>query len=297
MSTEIDTLVAKYKAQAIKQNKETDLYRRILLVGDSGAGKTYSSITTIPPEIPIILADVDDGLAGVPPRDSLIRFDFSNLDSARTLVQSVLEKGDNIRCVFDCVRVFITRMLKSIVNDFKGNCIFMMDSVSTLGDTLMETLESDPQTITNKFYLWGEWASEWRDLSTAIKMLRCNVIVTAHEQPEYETVNNQQRLVQYIWYLPGNAFSPRFAQFFTDALLQRREVKLVTVNSDKLAFPDATLSGKVPEVEYKYFWQLQPEKMRPWIKTRSTCRNLWIPAGWQSLLNSDKQPQPTMKKV
>lgn len=155
MPTEIDTLVAKYKAQAIKQNKETDLYRRILLVGDSGAGKTYSSITTIPPEIPIILADVDDGLAGVPPRDSLIRFDFSNLDSARTLVQSVLEKGDNIRCVFDCVRAFITRILKNIVNDFKGNCIFMMDSVSTLGDTLMETLESDPQTITNKFYLWG----------------------------------------------------------------------------------------------------------------------------------------------
>lgn len=261
--------------QEHRERQAADKRRRLLLVGESGTGKTYSSCTTAPN---VYVIDSDDGLEGIPESAGVKRIPLVTLDDAKKVDASA-------STLLDAALSFTLGIAKRIATQHDNKCTFIYDSISTIGDQLMKTLEDNPESKSNKFWLWAEWARKWRDLCTAIKQLPCNVVCIAHEQPEWEyNPPKPPVLVQYTWYMPGNQFSPRLATFFTDAVRALKFTNAPTVDKQKVAFPDASLSGKPPAVREKYYWQVKPERLVPWCKSRYSGAELMIPADWNELM-------------
>lgn len=265
------------QCKAYREEDAADNFRRVLVVGDSGAGKTYTACTTAP--TPCFIVDINGQMAGVPEREGLFRIPMTNMQDARKIAP---QASDLMEATEVWTRNYAPQMIK-----LAGDKVItiILDGISDLGDDLMPTLEKSPLAKENKFWVWNTWADRWRDFSTLMRGTKCNFIVIAHEQAEYNDAT-PPKVVGYRWYMPGNKFSPRFATHFTDAVHAVRIANTPngTVLRD-VAFP-AKEGGIKLAVQQKFFWKIQPELLRPWIKTRSKSTDLLIPAGWDSLMKA-----------
>ena len=264
--------------RAYKAADAADIYRRVLVAGDSGSGKTYTACTTAP--TPCFILDINGQMAGVPEREGLFRVPMANMQDARKFAPQA-------DCLLDAAETWLRSWApKAIALAGDKTITIIIDGISDLGDDLMPILEANKAAVDNKFWKWETWANRWRDFSTLLRSLKCNVIVIAHEQPEYDD-KTPPRIVGYRWYMPGNKFSPRFTTYFTDAVQAIRIANTPSGTELKsIAFP-STVGGTKLAVQQKFFWKIQPETLRPWIKTRSKSTDLIIPAGWDSLMNAE----------
>jgi hypothetical protein len=267
------------QCKAYRDEDAADNFRRVLVVGDSGAGKTWTSCTTAP--TPCFILDINGQMAGVPEREGLFRVPITNMQEARKFAP---QANDLMEAVEVWIRNYAPKMIQ-LAGD--QTITVIVDSISDLGDDLMPLLEKQSAAMAkeNKYWKWEIWANRWRDFSTLMRGTKCNFIVIAHEQAEYDD-GTPPKIVGYRWYMPGNKFSPRFTTYFTDAVhaVRLANTPVGTVLST-IAFPSSAGGIKLA-VQQKFFWKIQPEQLRPWIKTRSKSTDLLIPAGWDSLMKA-----------
>ena len=236
--------------------------KRVLLIGLSGAGKSYSVEMTAPN--PLVL-DVDNNL----PPEVIGKVHILPLYN-REWVKATLKVGDIPEGVMRFVLNEATKMSPSQT--------LVIDTLSAVCDELRRTLE--PRAPKGKdgnpdgFWFWREWAKWLCDFCTSLKRLSCNVVLIAHETEMREV--DSGRLVGYRWWLPGQEFSPRLPSFFTDVF---RQTKIVL--SSKGVKLVGELDGKT-EVRSEYWWQCQPTQAFPAAKTTIRTTQLMVPATWES---------------
>jgi hypothetical protein len=254
----IPDYVRSYTAQAKIESPN----KRLLLIGLSGAGKSYSTEMTAPN--PVVL-DVDNNL---PPetagRISIVPMCDREWIKASMRVANVPEG-----------------IMHFILNEAKKMTLqqtLVIDTLSTVCDELRRVLE--PRMPKGKdgnpdgFWFWREWAKWLCDFCSALKMLKCNVVLIAHETEMRET--DTGKMLGYLWWLPGQEFSPRLPSFFTDVF---RQVKITqSATGMKLV---GEMDGKT-QVKIEYLWQVHPTQAFPAAKTTIKTNQLMVPATWDS---------------
>ena len=239
------------------QNKvpvENEHIKRILLIGQSGHGKTTSAMKDFKGKI--VYAD---GENNVPPefssREDILYLPFHDT----SWVKKNFPAAPNVTKAFLGFLDF-----SGPVRQLTSEYLFVTDSLSWLADELNVYLTSiTPKSKNtgedNGHWYWREWAQYWSDLCSRIKRLQCSFVLTAHEHELLET--DTGKLQGYRWWLPGKQFTPRLPQFFTDVFRQIRRQK-----------GDA----------YEYVWQIMGTSQFPAAKTTMRVSKPEVPATWKS---------------
>jgi hypothetical protein len=227
--------------------------RRLLLIGVSGSGKTYSTVTTCPNPV----VDDFDNQLDHPAVVAALRGVFPMWDKA--WIKNELKPTQNI------IDEIVMQVIEKYVAPLPPDCTFIVDAISTLADLIRDSLTVRAPKG-DSYWFWREWSNFWRRFITALKNVRCNVVVIAHETQVRDSETG--RVLNYGWLLQGQEFSPRLPQFFTDVVRQVRETTV-----------DPT-SGKVTS---KYLWQIAHSKEFDVAKTRCSAKTQYIPADWREL--------------
>lgn len=256
-------LIPAYARKATEEKEE--VLKRILLIGRSGHGKTTSSCLGTKN---IMIADAENNI----PPELLAREDIYILP---------FHDPDWIKKAFPGSANAWDAMMRYIEFDGDGRKLtqdwtLVLDSLSAFSDILEAKLtplipkgQSDKE---NGFWFWKEWAKNLADFCGRIKRLQCNVVLTTHEHELIEVDTGKVLAVR--WWLPGQQFTPRIPQFFTDVFRQIRKLK-----------PGA---AGVTSVNYEYVWQINATTQFPSAKTTIKSKLLEVPATWESFKLRDK---------
>lgn len=248
-------LVAREHAAAIKAERDKP-QRRLMIVGTSGSGKTYSTATA---PLPIYL-DYDNQLNDIVVRQKLVAI-FPMFDTEFTKTKLGLVGAPQERLI---------KLIETKFGEFTPQHTIILDSASQYGDLVKANLTEKFKSKDGdgSFQLWATWADVWRDLCKKIRDLGCNVIMTFHENELRNEETN--RLEKYGWMMQGKEFTPRIPQYFTDVVRQIHEVEV-----------DKQTGALKAE---RWLWQIKPTPEFPIAKSRCTTKAITIPATWSELV-------------
>jgi len=251
--------VAAERAAQLRQEKASTK-RRLFLVGISGSGKSYSTITTAPNPV---LLEYDNQLDATEVKSALKA--VWSLGNPAWLKNAGIPAGD--------AGLLLLKILRQDLTKLPPDYTVILDSMTSLADIVEEELWGKVPTskVTKEkdgYAFWDMWGDFWCEVCTALAQLPCNVVVIAHEK---ETRDEETgRLLNYGWLLGGKKFTPRFPQFFTDVCRQTRKVEVDPA------------SGRIKSEEY--LWQIHPTKDFPYSKSRCSTQQLNIKADWKELM-------------
>lgn len=229
--------------------------RRLLLIGVSGSGKTYSTVTTCPNPI---IVDYDNQL------------DHEDVRSKLAGVFPMWDKAwcqANLKCP-NRAEDQVMYVVDHFIAPLKSDCTAIFDTMSALGDRLYQSLEVqfNRRDKDGSFRFWDAWGMFWNRFTQRLTELSCNVVMVAHETQFRDAETG--RIISYGWMLPGQVFTPRIPTRFTDVARQVREQ----------SEPDQ--QGKIIT---KYRWQVGYSKEFDVAKTRCSAKTQYIPADWREL--------------
>lgn len=272
MITHPTQLIPAYAKKASEEQKE--LAKRILLIGRSGHGKSTAACAGV--KGPVIIADAENN---VPPE----------LHSRNDVYILPLHDQDWVKKTFNgCTNAWLA-LMRFI--DFGGDgrkltseCTLVIDSLSAFSDILAADLEARKPVgqsgEADGYWYWREWAKNLSDLCGRIKRLQCNVVLTTHE---HETIDVETGKVTAVrWWLPGQQYTPRIPQNFTEVYRQIRKLKapvLAAVAGKPAPVPAAAAPTTV---SYEYVWQVNATAQFPAAKTTMKTKELEVPATWAS---------------
>lgn len=231
--------------------------RRLLLCGEPGVGKTFTSITTSPN--PIVM-DIDKGITD--PRLVALAVPTFDVHSAEWCQKHVKR---NNRCVS------AMELLKGECLKLTGEQTLIIDSLSALQDDL-ERYNWDITPISKKtgekdgFDFWELNKDWWNEFFTRLSLLKCHVIVTAH-LTERKHKENPLLTVGFQPLISGGT-KEFISRFFTDVIMQH------ATSSN----PDT--QGKVKTI---YKWQVKSDSMFK-AKSRANVDSLFIEADFSNLI-------------
>jgi len=225
---------------------------RLFLVGPPKSGKTYAAVTFPNPTV----IDFDSGLTNKDIREHGINFLPFYSES---FIHDIMKQQNKVNA--------LSLFLKEEAPKFTFEQTLIFDSVSTIGDSLMEDIERRcPITKSGEkdgFWIWKMWSLWWQNFCSRLLDLKCNVVVIAHEQEVRDSETG--KLLAYKWLLKGQDFSPRMAQFFTDVF---RQVK-----------KSEEANGKI---KIEYLWQVHGDTLFPFACTRMNVDTKLVKANFSS---------------
>ncbi len=228
---------------------------RLLLVGPPKSGKTFSAASFPAPTF----IDFDSGLTSKELRDKNLDF-LPFYDEA--FIKDKLKQQNRPNA--------LTWFLTTEAPKFGPGQTLVFDSASTIADAVSDSLwkQAPLGKDGNKdgFWYWKQWATWWRGFAGQLLTLKCHVVLTAHEQEIRD--GETGRVLSYKWMLPGQEFSPRLGQFFSDVV---RQVKTSTVSTD----------GKASA---NYQWQVVGDNLFPFACSRMKTDTKFVKADYSSFL-------------
>lgn len=233
-------------------------FRKLLCVGMSGSGKTYSNVTTA--KNPIVV-DYDHQLNDRAVLDKLVGV-FPMYDK-----EFIHKEFGLLPTRMDAQKIAVKTLFQKHLSKLSPECTVIWDSGTLMADFIEEILwEQTPTSKGEKdgYEFWDMWADWWREFCADVRDLRCNFVLTFHEKEQYDKKGN---FLGWSWALAGKKFASRFSQFFTDCVRQVRQ--------------SAPANGVA---NVKYLWQVAPTDDFVWAKTRLKTDKLYIPASWNELL-------------
>lgn len=243
-----------------QDNSESSGQVRLLLMGPPKWGKTWSALTFPNP----VVLDFDRGLTN-PPANT-IYIPFWNKDFVKTQLKQVA----------GCPITALTQWLNTEAEKLSEDQTLFIDSLSTLADSLTDVLDKRTPVSKNGekdgFWFWKEWSVWLRNFCVKLQQLRCNVVVTCHEEEIRDSETG--RVLSYKWMLKGKDFSARLSQYFTDVFRQTR------IGVESAAGPDKT-------VKYNYYWQVAADSTFPLCCTRIKTSKKMLPATYSSFSVKD----------
>lgn len=254
--TDLIPLIAAQRAAAAKSEAEQP-QRRVLVIGKSGHGKTFSVATTAPK---VIVIDYDNQL-----NDPIVRQRVAGIYPMwdKDWVRFEL-KGIANQPIANLRNLLCSKPIQAMDHTYT----LLIDSMNQWADEadaeLMDACPKGASGEKDTYWYWAQWANTLRDFHVQIKKLRCNVVVTGIEEEIREAQSGQVEGVRFN--LPGKKFSHRIFSFYTDVF---RQIKQVTQKPDKT-------------VDISYVWQVQPDREFPLAKTRIKTNKLYVPSTWES---------------
>lgn len=218
---------------------------KVLLIGESGTGKTYCLRTLIEAGLhPLciftensfdVLNDLPkDKMSWVyipPTRDTLEGL-RKQVESIGTMTfQGLCKQYDTERfkhSPFDRVLAMMmgyederTGRKFGNISEWGTNICFVIDSLTGLSDASWQNVAGTRVALDKPDYMLAQ--IQVRNLVNQLCMtFRCHVVITAHAEMEVDPVNGGMKIYPS---LPGKALAPIIGRFFTDAILTRRDAK------------------------------------------------------------------------
>lgn len=230
--------------------------RRLLLIGVSGSGKTFSCCTTCPNPVPV---DYENQLDHTEVRSKLAGvFPMWDKKWIEENIKGVPNRAE------DHLNWVIDNHLAKLSNDYTA----IFDTMSSISDRIYESFEVqfNRRDKDGSFRFWDAWGTFWNRFTRKLETLTCNVVMIAHETQFRDAETG--RIISYGWMLPGQVFTPRIPTRFTDVVRQVREQ----------SEPDQ--QGRITT---KYKWQIGYTKEFDVAKSRCSAGTLYIPADWRVL--------------
>lgn len=257
MSSEI------YIPPSAANTKDIDIaQRRILLCGEVGDGKTFTSMTTSPNPI---LVDFDNGVTD--PRLVSLGIPHIRIYDSK-YCKEVLKK--DVRC--NALKEF----LKTDGPKFARNQTLIIDSLSSLQDDVLEynwsvakkiKVEGSQEMQEDTRDWWYKNKEWWVEIFTYMMRLNCHVILTAHLAEKIQKIkNSESELMVGFGPMVSGSVRHEIGRFFTDVIKQH------------------TISKKVGDkIITEYLWQVKPDPMFK-TKCRAQTDSINIPASFNGLL-------------
>lgn len=222
---------------------------RLLIMGPPCSGKTWAA-ATFPNPIYIDLDGSSTSVKFVNPNALIIPF-----------CQDSVWKQYNPKSIADAFKVF----LFSEAPKFDESQTLVVDSLSAIEDGYHKGMQDFPilngKGEENSLAVWGKKLDYFRDIHTAFKSLRCNVVVTAHIREIRD--DKTGTLLKKIGPSLTGSFADKLNSYYTDVFLQ-------------LFGP----SQKDPKIT-KYMWQTKGDE-RIDLKSRMPSVPQFIEASYSS---------------
>jgi len=248
---------------------------RLLLVGLSGTGKTFSSLLDTPNPI---IADFDNKLSGFRLAHPEIGFHAIPFWDMKFCVETMKclndesGKPNNPKYPPNSRDAFKYWLAEEGLK-LQPNQTFILDSWTSL-QASFDTQSSLPHEIVfskktgeeDTYKFWGRKKNYARDVTTALKSLQCNVIVIAHETFE----RNDNGSVIGLKALMDGSYADELPSQFTDVYRQR------IFTQEEAAKLNLKQAG--------YYWQTNKDQYFKFSCKANPKLNDYIPATWTSLL-------------
>jgi hypothetical protein len=228
--------------------------RRVLLCGEPGSGKTFSSITTSPnPQV----LDIDKGITD--PR--LVKMNIPTYpiwdDEWR---EKVIKKTVKSNAVLEVVKVYARKLTIEQT--------LIIDSMTAI-ETAMHDVEWNncpTGSSGNKdgMAFWDNVKEWWTKFFTELSSLNCHIILIAHLADKRDA--NNPALITGLRPLMDGSMKDKFGRHFTDII---RQCAVEKKEGDKII------------TEYK--WQVKSSSMFT-AKCRANIDGLYIPADFNKLV-------------
>lgn len=233
---------------SIPINEIVHLQKIIGLMGVSGSGKTYSALTFPSP----IVIDIDGNLSGHIKRTDILVLNFND----NNWIENKLGYKYNKNIVKFPAKDAVLWFLQNDALKITYGQTLVIDSWSTLQDEFDKQRILQPvytkEGATDEFAFWDDKKDFSRDILNSCKKLKCDVVITFHEQDAREKLG---KLNGKIEPLMKGSFNKEMGKYFT-------EFYRCVVNSK--------IDDKQNTVGATYKWQTASSGEVASIKTRMT---------------------------
>jgi len=184
---------------------------KALLYGDSGTRKTRS-VLTIPPEMKVLLLDIDDGTlslgSSLPPNITVVKF----YDTPPSPKDEKVNTGPFLHA-FHKLR---SQLLGELVSP-KHDVVFV-DSLTALSNAVLRQIAFDHK---DDYYVpqiqdWGSYVSDFRNICNMLSNPRVHVLFIAHEDEVMKTTGVGKEEVDKIRPFIHTKFSKQLGRFFDE---------------------------------------------------------------------------------
>lgn len=184
------------------------IQKRIGLMGRSGSGKTFSALTFPNP----VVADIDGNLSGLMSKENVSVLQFTSKD----WIRDKLGFKYNANTVLYPIKDAFLYFLKGDAQKLQASQTLIVDSWTTLQIAFDQQRTLEPKYnngVINDFAFWADKIDYSEDVLQLFKTLKCDVVVTFHEQDQRDALGKLNGKVEPL--MEGK-FNKRIGLHFTE---------------------------------------------------------------------------------
>lgn len=255
---------------------------RLLLQSVFGKGKTFSAMTSPNP----CVVNIDNNLGAHSGRADIINVKFYDKEFIRKYNSNGL------------VHLAISKWLQEEGMKLTEEQTLVGDGLTNLQNAYDREVGVPMSTKTGKEDLqaWWGFKLDWqKELFESFKSLKCNVIITCHEEPEY---NEDGGVTGNVLPLVQGGFKRQIGTHFTDIFRQHAVSKPDLSKLSEADLAKTLTNFKMSKADYikfidsfegntMYLWQLQPDSVAS-CKTHLVNAPKFVRADWNIFNETDK---------
>lgn len=258
------------------QVTSTDLVR-LLLIGPGGWGKTYSTMSFPNPTY----VDADNNMCPEVKSRGFPVLPLWNPDWVEAAAVELNKSGPPIvaaKAAREFPLNFLIAFLHKEAKKFTADQTVVFDILTVLADMCQKQIElcHKEEIKKNSYARWSLFADWMLSFHELIKLMKCNVIVIAHEQEIRD--DESGKLLGRKWLLDGKKFSNRMTSFYNNVFRQTK----ITEDRVKTSVGIGAPFNPNAEVETSWWWQVQADNVFEYARTTIRTQKKFVPADFKS---------------